>query len=139
MHMHIYYAIFICYSKLVEYQREHEDASTDMPAYVSNPINAYLLTKRLTTDWRQVENLMAHDVGVGKLICSNFKRLLCLNSSFMHISEFLNNITNYRHVLKFPSDEDLNGAAVALMRLQDTYKLDTSSVARGMLNGIQYR
>lgn len=54
-------------------------------------------------------------------------------------SEFLNNITNYRHVMKFPSDEDLNGAAVALMRLQDTYKLDTSSVARGMLNGIQYR
>ncbi|XP_067619710.1 prolyl 4-hydroxylase subunit alpha-1 isoform X2 [Eurosta solidaginis] len=87
-----------------------------MSAYVSNPINAYLLTKRLTTDWRQVENLMAHDVGV----------------------DFLQNITDYRNVLKFPSDEDLNGAAVALMRLQDTYKLDTSSVARGMLNGIQY-
>ncbi|XP_054081774.1 prolyl 4-hydroxylase subunit alpha-1 [Zeugodacus cucurbitae] len=103
-------------NKLGEYQREHEDAATDMSTYVSNPINAYLLTKRLTTDWRQVENLMAHDVGV----------------------DFLNNITNYRHVLKFPSDEDLNGAAVALMRLQDTYKLDTSSVARGMLNGIQY-
>uniref|UniRef100_A0A1B0D7K9 Prolyl 4-hydroxylase alpha-subunit N-terminal domain-containing protein n=1 Tax=Phlebotomus papatasi TaxID=29031 RepID=A0A1B0D7K9_PHLPP len=33
---------------------------------------------------------------------------------------------------------DLNGAAVALMRLQDTYKLDTASVARGELNGIQY-
>jgi len=49
------------------------------------------------------------------------------------------NITQYRNVLKFPSDEDLNGAAVALLRLQDTYQLDTSSVARGKLNGIQYR
>lgn len=55
------------------------------------------------------------------------------------LPEFLTNITNYRHILKFPSDEDLNGAAVALMRLQDTYNLDTSSVARGELNGIQYR
>lgn len=33
--------------------------------------------------------------------------------------------------MKFPTDEDLNGAAVALMRLQDTYRLDTSSLARG--------
>ena len=41
-------------------------------------------------------------------------------------------------MLKFPSDEDLNGAAVALTRLQDTYKLDTASVARGELNGVQY-
>lgn len=42
-------------------------------------------------------------------------------------------------MLKFPSEEDLSGAAVALMRLQDTYNLDTSSIARGELNGVQYR
>ncbi|XP_060646476.1 prolyl 4-hydroxylase subunit alpha-1 [Drosophila nasuta] len=103
-------------NKMDEYQREHADASSDITAYVSNPINAYLLTKRLTTDWRQVENLMEHDVG----------------------TDFVQNLTQYRNVLKFPSDEDLNGAAVALLRLQDTYQLDTSSVARGKLNGIQY-
>ncbi|KAH8313089.1 hypothetical protein KR067_000296 [Drosophila pandora] len=103
-------------NKMDDYQREHADASSDITAYVSNPINAYLLTKRLTTDWKQVENLMEHDVG----------------------TEFVQNITQYRNILKFPSDEDLNGAAVALLRLQDTYQLDTSSVARGKLNGIQY-
>jgi prolyl 4-hydroxylase len=48
------------------------------------------------------------------------------------------NITTFRDHLKFPSDEDLSGAAIALMRLQDTYKLDTASVARGELNGVQY-
>lgn len=48
------------------------------------------------------------------------------------------NITTSRNDLKFPTDEDLNGAAVALMRLQDTYKLETAQVARGVLNGIQY-
>lgn len=40
--------------------------------------------------------------------------------------------------MKFPTDEDLNGAAVALTRLQDTYRLDTSSLARGELNGVKY-
>jgi len=52
--------------------------------------------------------------------------------------DFAGNITEYRNILKFPSDEDLNGAAVALMRLQDTYKMDAASVARGELNGVQY-
>lgn len=45
----------------------------------------------------------------------------------------------HRNFMKFPSDEDLNGAAAALIRLQDTYDLDTASIARGELNGIQYR
>ncbi|XP_055612351.1 uncharacterized protein LOC129758762 [Uranotaenia lowii] len=102
--------------KSAEYQREHSEAAKDVSAYLSNPVNAFLLTKRLTTDWRDLESTMSYDVG----------------------AEFLENITNYRDVLKFPSDEDLNGAAVALMRLQDTYNLDTASVARGELNGVQY-
>lgn len=57
---------------------------------------------------------------------------------FIAVSDFIDNITSYREQLKFPSDEDLNGAAVALTRLQDTYRLDTSSLARGELNGVQY-
>ncbi|XP_058127570.1 prolyl 4-hydroxylase subunit alpha-1-like isoform X2 [Anopheles coustani] len=102
--------------KVNEYRREHSEAARDVSAYLSNPVNAFLLTKRLTTDWRYVEKLMTYEVG----------------------KEFLENVTSYRSVLKFPSDEDLNGAAVALMRLQDTYNLDTASLARGMLNGVQY-
>lgn len=50
----------------------------------------------------------------------------------------MSNLSQYRELLKFPTDEDLTGAATALIRLQDTYKLDTASVARGELNGIQY-
>lgn len=58
---------------------------------------------------------------------------------FFFCTDFLENVTNHRGVLRFPTDEDLNGAAVALFRLQDTYNLETSSIARGELNGIQYR
>jgi prolyl 4-hydroxylase len=102
--------------KVKEYQREHAEAAKDVSAYLLNPINAYLLTKRLTSDWKDLEQIMTMDVG----------------------SQFLNNITEYRDVLKFPSDEDLMGAANALIRLQDTYNLDTASLARGELNGVQY-
>ena len=99
-----------------DYAREHEEASRNIQQYLSNPINAYLLVKRLTTDWKRVEELITQDVG----------------------KSFVANITNSRSDLKFPTDEDLNGAAVALMRLQDTYKLETAQVARGVLNGVQY-
>ena len=40
-----------------------------------------------------------------------------------------------RETQKFPTTEDLNGAAIALTRLQDTYLLDTGAMARGDLNG----
>lgn len=58
--------LYNIYSKLQEYQREHTEAANDISAYLENPINAYLLTKRLTTDWKQVESLMAYDVEEGK-------------------------------------------------------------------------
>jgi prolyl 4-hydroxylase len=99
-----------------EYQREHSEAAKDVSLYLSNPVNAYLLTKRLTTDWKEVETVMTSTAG----------------------EEFLGNVTSYRDKLKFPTEEDLNGVAAALIRLQDTYKLDTASIARGELNGKQY-
>lgn len=34
--------------------------------YISNPINAYTLVKRLTTDWKQLEELIGHTVSNGK-------------------------------------------------------------------------
>ena len=51
---------------------------------------------------------------------------------------FIKNITLHRNVLRLPSEEDLNGAAVALMRLQDTYQLDTHALANGNLLGKKY-
>ena len=36
--------------------------------------------------------------------------------------------------LKWPDEEDLSGVATALMRLQDTYQLDTSLMAQGYIN-----
>lgn len=51
--------------RIAEYQTEHDEAARDISKYISNPINAYLLTKRLTSDWRIVEQVMSHDVSSG--------------------------------------------------------------------------
>ncbi len=37
--------------------------------------------------------------------------------------------------MKFPTHEDLEGSAVALLRLQDTYKLKTDEIAEGKIQG----
>lgn len=43
------------------YSRLHSIASKDVDSYLANPINAYLLVKRLTTDWKLVEHLVNND------------------------------------------------------------------------------
>jgi len=37
----------------------------------------------------------------------------------------------------FPSEVDAKGSAVAIMRLQDTYKLDTHDIAQGVVKGLK--
>ncbi|KAI4458954.1 prolyl 4-hydroxylase alpha subunit [Holotrichia oblita] len=98
------------------YTDQYKKASDDAQAYVENPINAYLLVKRLTTDWEVVQNLINKNIG----------------------EELITDFYEHTTDLKFPSYEDLNGAAVALTRLQDTYQLDTSSLANGEINGVKY-
>ncbi|XP_030756854.1 prolyl 4-hydroxylase subunit alpha-1 isoform X2 [Sitophilus oryzae] len=98
------------------YNKQHNRASEDPQLYLANPINAYTLVKRLTTDWSHVETLIGTNIN----------------------TDALQNISYFKEHMKFPTDEDLNGAAVALTRLQDTYHLDTSSLARGELNGVKY-
>lgn len=61
---------------------------------------------------------------------------MSLNLRGLAIAEIVQNITEQRKSsLRFPSDQDLTGAAVALTRLQDTYLLDTHSLAQGEIMG----
>lgn len=89
-------------------------ASVNSESYLSNPVNAFLLVKRLTTDWKAVETLMVTGPAeIGR-------------AAVQHVTNSSSNET-------FPSAEDLSGAAAALLRLQDTYKLDTSLIAGGKI------
>lgn len=98
------------------FKMEHAEAAKDVKEYLANPINAFLVVKRLIMDWKQAEHYMKDHI----------------------YEEAAENMTRYKQDLKFPTEEDLSGAAAALLRLQDTYNLDTTSVARGELNGVQY-
>ncbi|XP_018419280.1 PREDICTED: prolyl 4-hydroxylase subunit alpha-2 isoform X2 [Nanorana parkeri] len=89
-------------------------STLDPEGFLAHPVNAYKLVKRLNTGWLSLENLVLQDVSKG----------------------FIANLTFQREF--FPSEEDETGAAKALMRLQDTYKLDPYVIAKGILPGTKY-
>lgn len=51
---------------------------------------------------------------------------------------YLEAMAQHRQNLSYPTHEDFVGTALALTRLQQTYQLDVSELASGMLNGIKY-
>ncbi|XP_053573162.1 prolyl 4-hydroxylase subunit alpha-2 isoform X2 [Bombina bombina] len=89
-------------------------STADPEGYLGHPVNAYKLVKRLNTDWVSLENLVLQDSAKG----------------------FIANLTFQREF--FPSAEDETGAAKALMRLQDTYRLDPDIISKGKLPGTDY-
>lgn len=100
--------------QLAREYREHSDqALADVDQYLGNPINAFLLIKKFTLDW---------DRDIVPVI--NNSSLDSLNREMDIVRSDL------------PNYEDLKGAAAALMRLQDTYQLDTRVVAHGQLGGV---
>ena len=48
-----------------EYKDIHDEASPDVGKYLSNPINAYRLVKRLTMDWKIAEAALTTNPGAG--------------------------------------------------------------------------
>ncbi|CAG0885330.1 unnamed protein product [Cyprideis torosa] len=101
---------------LEAYRKVHMAADSLQPEnFVLNPVNAFVLLKRLTRDWKNLETAMQND----------------------HGKDYLYNITLQKAGVRFPDEEDLTGAAVALMRLQETYNLDTAAIAEGRIKGAQ--
>ncbi|XP_060791852.1 prolyl 4-hydroxylase subunit alpha-2-like isoform X4 [Neoarius graeffei] len=89
-------------------------STTDPEAFLAHPVNAYKLMKRLNTEWSELEHLVLQDSSNG----------------------FISNISVHKQF--FPDEEDQKGAAKALMRLQDTYHLDSESFSKGKLPGVRY-
>uniref|UniRef100_A0A3P8SQY1 procollagen-proline 4-dioxygenase n=1 Tax=Amphiprion percula TaxID=161767 RepID=A0A3P8SQY1_AMPPE len=86
-------------------------ATQDPEGFLGHPVNAFKLIKRLNTEWRELESLVLTDMS----------------------DAFISNLTVQRQ--NFPNDDDQTGAAKALMRLQDTYQLDTNIISTGELPG----
>ncbi|XP_032834595.2 prolyl 4-hydroxylase subunit alpha-1-like [Petromyzon marinus] len=95
-------------------QEVRRSATLDPEGFLGNPVNAYRLLKRLGQQWRALDD-----------------------SAIMNpATEFLANVSAQR--LRLPTEEDVTGAAKALMRLQDTYRLRTRDIADGNLPGAKF-
>uniref|UniRef100_A0A8D0D159 Prolyl 4-hydroxylase subunit alpha-1 n=1 Tax=Sander lucioperca TaxID=283035 RepID=A0A8D0D159_SANLU len=86
-------------------------ATLDPEAFLGHPVNAFKLMKRLNTEWGELESLVLTDTS----------------------HAFISNLTIHRQ--HFPNDEDQTGAAKALTRLLETYRLDTDTFSSGELPG----
>jgi len=83
----------------------------NLSSYISNPLNAFTLIKRLTNDT--------------SLMQSKLQRVA---------NEFAEDVQSFS-----PRIENLEGAVAGLARLQETYKLSPEEIANGMLDGEKYR
>ncbi|KAM7408495.1 hypothetical protein PAMA_002292 [Pampus argenteus] len=90
-------------------------ATQDPEGFLGHPVNAFKLMKRLNTEWGDLESLVLSDTTDG----------------------FISNLTIQRQY--FPTDEDQTGAAKALLRLQDTYRLDANTISTGDLPGVKHK
>ncbi|EFO16802.2 hypothetical protein LOAG_11701 [Loa loa] len=96
-----------------EVQERNDKAIRDGEEAITHPVNAFLLIKGMTADWNKVVKIMRS------------------NSA----DDFIRNVTRQRVIknINYPTEMDLSGAAIGLLRLQDTYEMDTKDIADGKI------
>lgn len=94
-------------------RQPYHDLETDSEIYdyMKHPVHAFHLMKRMIVDLASIESQI-HE---------------------LHASDPLPNITAMRANRLLPWEEDFNGIAVSLTRLQDTYLLDMANLVNGHL------
>lgn len=106
-----FFFYFKHYRRLKFYQQENKFMKEDITKFVTNPLNAFLLIKSLTFD---IELIKSH--GIKNL--ENF-----------NLSSFDFGIDN----------AEIDGAVEGLIKLQETYRLKTSDLAAGVVDGEKTR
>lgn len=94
------------------WQAENLLATDDVEKYITNPLNAFLLIKRSTSE---IENIFAK-----------------LENTIEKLKTSLNQLMPDKNI-------DLAGAVEGLMRLQYAYKLKSSDLAQGVVDGKKTR
>ncbi|KAM3718366.1 Prolyl 4-hydroxylase subunit [Dirofilaria immitis] len=102
-----------------EIQERNDKAIKDGEEAIRHPINAFLLIKGMTADWKKVVKIMQS------------------NSA----NDIIHNMTRQRSInrINYPTEEDLSGAVIGLLRLQDTYQMNTKDIAEGKILNSQIR
>ncbi|VDP15468.1 unnamed protein product [Onchocerca flexuosa] len=102
-----------------EIQERNDKVIRDGEKTTRNPINALLLIKRMTADWNKLVKIMQS------------------NSA----DDVIRNVTCQKDIKHtyYPTQEDLSGAVIGLLRLQDTYQMGTRDIADGRILSSQMR
>ncbi|KAI4814264.1 hypothetical protein KUCAC02_003466 [Chaenocephalus aceratus] len=117
-------------------------STSDPEGYLAHPVNAYKLMKRLNTEWSELETLVLQNPSEGEGGKGRERRKAGRSGAGQEWCDFfllgspwfISNMSIHRQF--FPDEEDEKGAAKALMRLQDTYQLDSEAFSKGKLPGI---
>ncbi|XP_033159780.1 prolyl 4-hydroxylase subunit alpha-1 isoform X1 [Drosophila mauritiana] len=102
-------------SLLQEVQSKREISRRNPEEFVSHPLNAFSLIRRLHEDWTQAELLMLNEVGLEHL------QAIEIGLDEAH-----------------STDNDLDDAIAGIIALQQFYNLQPSDIANGLLMGKQY-
>uniref|UniRef100_A0A8R1TND4 procollagen-proline 4-dioxygenase n=1 Tax=Onchocerca volvulus TaxID=6282 RepID=A0A8R1TND4_ONCVO len=105
--------------KFAQVKENKDNAIRDGEEMIKHPINAFLLIKEMTTDWKKVVKMMQSNSG----------------------DNFIRNVTRQWAIkrITYHFEEDLSDAAIGLLRLQDTYQMDTKDIADGKFLNFQIR
>lgn len=95
-------------------QARSNKALHDVENYISNPINAFSLIRRMHEDWQDWKVFMESSVVKSQVNFFNKARA------------------------ELPTPADLNEACSSMFRLQKVYNLTVGDMTRGILNGKQY-
>nr|XP_053657284.1 prolyl 4-hydroxylase subunit alpha-2-like [Cherax quadricarinatus] len=113
-------------TRIRRYLQEYEQVLAEGPAteevvverLAGNPVHAFHLMKRITVDWKHIENQAKTDYWRGVV---EAMRGVGMGAMGVHL----------------PKDEDLQGAAQALVRLHDVYNLNMTQLVRGNVWGVE--
>lgn len=100
-----------CYKRLLhDFQELSQQASKDATSFIANPVNAFLIIKKLSLDLKQI---------IDSINDNN------------RIKSALDNIKE-KYLL--PTEEDYRGAIEGIHRLEAVYQLDTKDIRNGNLS-----
>ena len=100
---------------LKDYELITNKSKANPEQFISNPVNIYLLTKKLTKDFQL------------------FNQLIFENWWPNHLEESLNSKIKDSQIV-MPSEKDYEGVIKAIHRLESTYLLETKDIQMGNLS-----
>lgn len=102
--------------KLLNFKVEHSDALDNPESYFSNELNKFLFIKRLSKDMNNLSD-----------------------KTFDVAQAFKSRVSSYKRNSIVPSNNDLISSAVSIAKLQQTQKLRTEKLARGIFGDVKRR